>query len=204
MCQALGIFKLQKTLSNMGDTEEDFKKMWQLALPYLKQGIVKDFVAHTKNVVKAMELILEKERGDKDILIPAAILHDVGWSKVPAELQKNTDEDDRIEALKLHIKYALPIIEEMLKGINYGKERIERIKEIVFAHKFQDPKDFDKQLLIDADTLSDVFREQFYSDAKEYGKTPKEMYEFRKKNKFYTKTARKIFEKELGKRKKEL
>jgi len=62
----------------------------------------------------------------------------------------------------------------------------------------------EKRLLIDADTLSDAFKEPFYEDCKAYKMKPKELYEFRKKNKFYTKSAREIFRKELEKRKKEI
>ena len=55
-----------------------FEKIWKLALPYLKKGRRKNFVIHTQGVIKAMELLLKKEKEDKDTLIPAAILHDTG------------------------------------------------------------------------------------------------------------------------------
>jgi len=50
----------------------------------------------------------------------------------------------------------------------------------------------------------DVFKEQFYADVKAYKTTSKKNYDVRKKNKFYTKTAKKIFKQELAKRKKEI
>lgn len=180
-----------------------FEEILELALPYLNQGIMKDFVIHTKGVVKAMELLLEHEDGDEDILIPAAILHDVGWFNVPSELQKSNNQSDKIEATHLHLKHGLPIIEKILTKVGYNKMQIEKVINIVAAHKFQDTKELDKQLLIDADALSDAFREQFYSDVKSYKTTHQKNYEFRKKNKFYTKTAEKLFNIELEKRKKE-
>jgi hypothetical protein len=76
--------------------------------------------------------------------------------------------------------------------------------DIVAFHKFKNPKKLDKRLLIDADTLSDVFKKQFYSDIKAYKKTPEKLYDFRKDNQFYTKTAKIIFNKELKKEKKNL
>lgn len=33
-----------------------------------------------------MELILKKEKDDPDILIPAAMLHNVDWAKVPKNI----------------------------------------------------------------------------------------------------------------------
>jgi hypothetical protein len=180
-----------------------FKKIWKLALPYLRKGIQKDLVIHTEGVIKAMELLLEQENGDENILIPAAILHDVGWSRVPLELQKNNSEKDKIDALCLHIKYAPPIIEEILTKVGYNKSQIEKVINIVVAHKFQDPRELDKQLLIDADSMSDAFKKQFYSDVKSYPSTPQKKYEFRKRNKFYTKTAKELFNRELENRRKE-
>ena len=183
--------------------KEIYEQIWDLAMPYLREGVMKDFVLHTQGVVKAMELILQDEEGNEDILIPAAILHDIGWSKVPADLQKSKDDTDRKKALELHLEYASPIIEEVLTKVNYDQDQIQRVIEIVKAHKFQDPSEFEKQLLIDADAVADVFKEQFDSDVKSYETTPAKLYEFRKQNKFYTATARKIFNRELEERRRE-
>ncbi len=185
-------------------TKKDFNDVWELAVPYLKKGKRKDFLIHTRYVVKAMKMLLKKEAGDPDIMIPAAMLHDTGWSNVPLELQKHLKGEKARRALELHLEYAVPIIEEVLTKLDYDKGRIQRITEVVLSHKFKDPKELEKRLLIDADTLSDAFKEPFYEDCKAYNMKPKKLYEFRKKNKFYTKSAREIFRKELGKRKKEI
>ena len=61
-----------------------FQKIWQLAEPYLntrKNNI------HTKISTEFAYRLLEKEGGDQDIVIPAIILHDVGWKRVPENLQ---------------------------------------------------------------------------------------------------------------------
>lgn len=186
--------------------ERRHKKLWSLALPYLKKGIRKDFVVHTKGVAKAMETLLKKEGGDPSILIPAAILHDVGWSKVPVRMQKSwMNKREKMVGEKRHLAYAPVIIEEILKKAGYDEKGIKRIIEIVLSHKFKKPKDHNKQMLVDADNLTDSFKEQFYSDAKIYKVVPEVNYGWRiKNNKFYTKTAREIFEKEMKKRLKEL
>ena len=149
-------------------------------------------------------MLLEKEKGEKDLLLPAAILHDVGWAKVPLEIQKDKRGVMVKKALELHLKYNPPITKKILNSLGYDKSKIEKIIEIILAHKFQNPRDLNKRLLIDADTLSDVFKEPFYKDTKQYGITPKENYDFREENKFYTKTARIIFDRELNKRRKEI
>ncbi|MFH1240469.1 MAG: HD domain-containing protein [Candidatus Diapherotrites archaeon] len=183
--------------------EKKYKPIWNLTLPFLRKGKMKDFVVHTEGVVRAMELLLEKNPADKNILIPAAILHDVGWSEVPKKLQKSKAKKDREKALHAHLKLAPPIIEEVLAKVRYDPQKINKIIEIVNAHKFENPTEIEKQLLIDADTMSDSFKEQFYSDVKEYKTTPEKLYQFRKQNRFYTKTAKKLFKTEIEKRKKE-
>jgi len=184
--------------------KEKFKTIWELAFPYLKRGRAKDFVLHTEGVVEAMEVLVNSEKGDENILISAAILHDVGWAKVPEELQLTSDKEKQKKGRKLHLKYAMPIIREILNEVGFEASDIEKVCEIVFAHKFQDPEGLEKRFLIDADALSDVFEKQFYSDTKMYGKSLEENYEFRKKNKFYTRKAREVFEKELEKRRREI
>jgi len=181
-----------------------FQKIWRLALPYLKKGKRKNFVIHTEEVVKAMELILAKEKGDKNILIPAAILHDVGWSKVPIRLQRSSNKNQQKKALQLHLEYAPKIINKILVKLKYSPSQIKTIIEIVMAHKFSSPHRQDKRLLIDADNLSEVFKVSFANDLKAYQQTPQGLYNFRMKNKFYTKTAAKIFKQELAKRKEEI
>lgn len=183
--------------------EKRFEKILKLALPYLRKAKRKDYIVHTKGVIRAMELLLKKENGDKNILIPAAILHDIGWYKVPKDLQMSNNKAKKIRGLKLHLKYAVPVIEKILTKVGSDKAQIKKVIKIVLAHKFKNPRRLDKRLLIDADALSDAFKEQFYADCKAYGTIPEVNYNFRKKNKFYTKTAERIFKKELEKRRKE-
>lgn len=185
-------------------SDDKFARILGAAVFYLKKGKKKDFVLHTKCVIKAMRILLEKENGDAGILIPAAILHDTGWSKVPVSLQKSLDNAEAKKAMQLHLEYGAAIAKDVLGKLGYSKEQIKRISDIVFAHKFQNPKEPEKRLFIDADTLTDVFREQFYADCRDYKLSPEALFNIRKNNRFYTETARKIFKEELEERKKEI
>ena len=179
----------------------NFKKVWVYAEPLLKKGIKKDFVLHTRGVVKAIEIICKTEKGNINLLIPAAILHDIGWSKVPIELQRSKKDKEKSKALKLHIEYAPGLIAKILSKLNYDKKVINKIIDIVNSHKFSKPRDINKRILIDADALSDAFKEQFRSDAKSYKLGYDELAAFRiRNNKFYTTTAKLIFDKEISKR----
>jgi HD superfamily phosphodiesterase len=182
-----------------------YNKIWEETKVYLRKGVNKNFVTHTEGVVKAIKLLLKSEKGDKSILIPAAMLHDAGWAEVPKELQNTNDKKKKHKALVLHIKYAPEIIKKVLKKFHYPKIKINEIINIVKAHKFYTPRKLSKKLLIDADSLSDAFKKQFYCDAKEYKKRPIDLYKFRmENNSFYTKTAEKIFKKEMNNRLREI
>lgn len=181
-----------------------YQNIWESAVPYLEKGINKNFILHTEGVVKAMKLILKKEKGNPDILIPAAILHDVGWANVPKKYQCTFNKADKLQGMKLHIKLAPEIVREILKSLNYNIFQINEIIDIIKAHKFKNPKKLSKQMLIDADQLSDAFKEQFYSDVKAYKITPEKNYNLRiKDNNFYTKVAKDIFLEQMEKRRKE-
>lgn len=181
-----------------------YQNVWKMAVEQLSKWINKDYVLHTEGVVKAMKLILKKERGNPDILIPAAMLHDVGWAKVPKKYQCTTDKNKKLKAMKLHIKHAPEIIRTILTSLDYKVSQINEIIDIVVSHKFCKPRKLSKKLLIDADQLSDAFKDPFNSDIKTYNSTPEKLYNFRMKdNKFYTKTAENIFLELMEKRQNE-
>lgn len=179
-----------------------YQKIWKLALLHLKSGYRKDFVLHTEGVVKAAETIMKLGgKGDESLLAPAAILHDAGWSKVPKSMQLSDDGKIKIRALKLHLKFAPEIIHKILGKAEYENGKINKIVEIVKNHKFKNPKEINKRILIDADNVADALKKQFESDMKFYKVSRKNLYNFRKKNnKFYTKIAKQIFIEELNKR----
>lgn len=185
--------------------ENKYNDIWDLAYKYLKEWLNKDFIIHTEWVVNSMQMILKYEKWDHNILIPAAILHDVWWAKVPTEFQKTKDKEKKLIGMQLHIKYAPKIIKNILNDLNYEWSNIKEIIEIVKAHKFKRPKNLNKQLLIDADQLSDSLEKQFYSDVNSFNISPLELYNIRlNNNKFYTETAKNIFKDEMNKRKIEI
>ncbi len=174
--------------------DEKFKKIWNLATPYLKKGLKKDFLLHTQGVVRAVELIAPKEGGDLDLLIPAAILHDVGWAGVPKEYQITKSKQKQTEGLKMHIELAPKIIKKILEQLNYRESKISQIIDIVQSHKFCVPTKINQKILIDADHTSDSFKEQFESDVVSYKTAAPELHQFRMtESDFYTKTARELF-----------
>lgn len=86
--------------------KEIFKKIWNLALPYQDK---RDDEGHAEFVLKTAVELIKLENADENIVIPSAILHDIGWSKVPKEEAMNNfgnklDDKARIELQKKHEK----------------------------------------------------------------------------------------------------
>lgn len=184
--------------------KKQYAAIWNQTKPYLRQAIRKDFVVHVQAAIKGMELLIQKEKADEHILLPAVILHDIGWARVPHKLQKGNNKQDQLKALKQHIKYAPALARKILKKNKYAPKDIKRIIDIIIAHKFQNPVGKEKRLLIDADNMADAFKKPFWSEVKAYHQTPRGLYNVRKKNVFYTKSAKQIFRRELNKRLKEI
>ena len=62
--------------------EQFVEELFELAEPYLK---VRDDILHTRVAHEYAVHLLENEAGDKKIVEPAVILHDVGWSRLKPE-----------------------------------------------------------------------------------------------------------------------
>ena len=147
--------------------DKKYQPIWKEVKPLMATVLKKDYVFHVEMVTRAMSELLEGgEQGDKDILIPAALLHDIGWSTIPKDLQVATDKELKDKAGHMHIDNAPALVNRILTKLHYSPEQIARITDIVSAHKYQDPQEREKQLLIDADNLSDTYKESFFSDLK--------------------------------------
>ena len=61
---------------------EVHKKIWELAFPYQDK---RNDEGHAECVVSYAQKLLLAEKADSNVVIPAAILHDIGWSQLSAE-----------------------------------------------------------------------------------------------------------------------
>ena len=59
--------------------KEIFEKIWETALPYQDQ---RNDDGHARVTLKYAKELVKLEDGNEDIVIPAIILHDVGYSQI--------------------------------------------------------------------------------------------------------------------------
>lgn len=93
-------------------------------------------------------LLLAKYEKDVDleILIPAALLHDI------ARVEESQDKTGEID----HAVLGSSVAENILRKLEYEEEQIKEIKHCIIAHRFRtgnEPKTIEAKILFDADKL---------------------------------------------------
>ena len=104
----------------------------------------------------ARRLLVHYPDADEEIVLPAIILHDVGWKMVPEEKQLNAfgprAKDKKTK--RIHEKESVRIAEEILIRLNYDKEKIPEILSIIDGHDTRlEALSLNDQLVKDADKL---------------------------------------------------
>jgi CRISPR/Cas system-associated endonuclease Cas3-HD len=104
----------------------------------------------------ARRLLSFYPEADKDVVLPAVILHDVGWKKVPEGKQVGAfgpymnDEETR----RMHEVEGARIAREILESLNYDSEKIKEILNIIDGHDSRSEAiSLNDKLVKDADKL---------------------------------------------------
>lgn len=189
-----------------------FENIWKLALPYQDK---RNDEGHAKTVLYFVHRLVKLENADKNIVIPAAILHDIGWSQMQKEeslkiFGSKTIEEERIRIQRKHEKIGAIMAKEILEKVNYNPKLIDEILEIISQHDTR--KGFiskNEGIMRDADKLWRFSKKGFSADIKRRNNTPKEKYEKLKTKMdfpyfFYSDNAKKIAKEELKERNREL
>lgn len=105
---------------------------------------------HVFRVYNLCLLIAKHEEGvDLDILIPAALLHDI------ARVEESEDKTGEID----HAVLGSEIAEGILKTLGYEEEKIKKIKHCIVTHRFRtgnEPGIIEAKILFDSDKLDAI------------------------------------------------
>ncbi len=125
----------------------------ELADPYLKTR--KNDIHTDVSYGYALKL-LQHEPGDPWLVIPAILCHDLGWSKVPAELQTTAFGPNAfdLDLRRVHEVEGAKLARDILQQVNYDPAKTEEILQIIDGHdsRLTALSDSDK-LVKDADKL---------------------------------------------------
>jgi hypothetical protein len=130
---------------------EEYRKVWTEALPFLKQGRPGDD-EHAAVVVDTVMSYRGNLRFDESILIPVAMLHDIGHAAILSEHFKFITGTERLENGKLvHMLAGAKIAQDILAKVRYDPEKSKEIVEIVSMHDADQLKGVDIEAAYDTD-----------------------------------------------------
>jgi HD superfamily phosphodiesterase len=183
-----------------------FEKILQLSKPFLN---TRHNDVHTAiSTVLAFKL-LEREGGDEDIVIPAIILHDTGWKRVPADLHLKAfgPNTSRPELNRLHEVEGVKIADEILQQVNYDPTKTKKILEIIDGHDSRPTSvSLNDMIVKDADKLWRYTQSGFYIDVQRFGESHEEGLDRLQSNIsgwFFTVSAKEIASEKLRRREEE-
>jgi HD superfamily phosphodiesterase len=116
--------------------KKPFNTIRDMALPYQDQ---RDDPGHAEVTLYYAQLLLRYEKGDRDIIIPAIILHDVGYSQIPKERRMKifAREAKKIERLAVQYEHQIEgvlLARKILEKVNYPANMVAEILEIISQH----------------------------------------------------------------------
>lgn len=128
--------------------------VWEAAKPHLD---VRSNDEHTLySYALAQRLLAYYPQGDADTVLPAILLHDTGWKRIPADkiLQAFGPDNKYPELTRLHEVEGVSIAEEALAKLGFDAARIAAITALIDGHDTtKNARSFDDALLKDADKL---------------------------------------------------
>ncbi len=183
-----------------------FKKIWQFARPYFD---TRHNAVHTEISARFACQLLKREGGDEDIVIPAIILHDVGWKKETVEMNLEAFGPGATnpELNRSHEMEGVKIAKNILKKVNYKTDKMNQILEIIDGHDSRkDAISLNDMIVKDADKLWRYSKSGFYIDVKRFGESVNQGLDRLQGNLlkwFFTVTAKEMAAEKLSRREKE-
>jgi len=138
---------------------EQYRMIKKLAESYLR---TRKNDIHTEISTRFAYRLLEGEAGDEDIVIPAILVHDVGWSQVPEELQLKAfgPKATLPEWNRVHEVEGVRIARKILEEAGVELRKIEEILVIIEGHDSRkEGISLNDKLVKDADKLWRYSRE---------------------------------------------
>lgn len=126
------------------------EKLLSIARPYFESGRVGDW-NHALRMARWVRE-LAGTRKDKELLIAAAYLHDVGWYGVAP--REKLDLDEMLALEEAVDRNTGPLIEKIMRLAGYGKNNIDIVIRLAEAADRHESKNEDEAILVDADSLS--------------------------------------------------
>ncbi|KUO76985.1 MAG: phosphohydrolase [Desulfosporosinus sp. BRH_c37] len=180
-----------------------YDQIYMLAFPYLQ---TRSNEIHIPISRRFAENLLLKEQGDPEIVIPAILLHDVGWSMLTEDMQLKAfgRVDSDMGLNRIHEVEGVKIAKRILEEVGYNSQKTVEIINIIDEHDSRQSVISDNDRLVkDADKLFRYTSEGLVLYLIYFNATFEDWVAWFKSHVdswFFTQTAKTLALKELGKR----
>jgi HD superfamily phosphodiesterase len=116
--------------------KEVFEKIWKLAEPYQDQ---REDDGHARTSLDYALKLVETEDVNPDVVIPAIILHDIGYSQIPQERRMKIFAPDASPGERSGVQYehqveGVMLALKILRQVDYPPELTDEILQIISGH----------------------------------------------------------------------
>jgi HD superfamily phosphodiesterase len=193
-------------MKNGNPGSNGFDEVLARALPHLQ---TRHNEVHTRISREFAERLLAAEGGDPGVVIPAILLHDIGWSRVPEEQQLSAfgPSPKNPELTQVHEREGARMAGEILASLDCDEERIGEIVAIIEGHDTRPgSRSLHESIVRDADKLFRLSAQGFAIDCERFALDPPAhlgWLEERVESWFHTATARRLARDEIAARRAE-
>lgn len=110
-----------------------YQKIYERAKPYLR---TRKNLIHTQIAFRYALKLLKQEKADEEVVIPAILLHDVGWKTIPANLHLTAfgPNPSNPQLARVHELEGAKIARMILEKLHYPSEKVKEICQIIRGH----------------------------------------------------------------------
>jgi HD superfamily phosphodiesterase len=163
------------------DWPEFIVRLFREAAPYLA---VRGDLLHARISHQYAVALMNEEGGDRRIVEPAVILHDVGWSglephQIKAAYGVKADSPEAERLNRIHESEGASTARRILTSLDYPPPLIDEITAIIARHDSgKETGSLEEGLVKDADKLWRFSQVGFKMEIERQGLNPREYYEF--------------------------
>ena len=183
-----------------------YQKILERARPFLR---TRKNLLHTQIALRYAIKLLKTVKGDETVVIPAILLHDVGWKAVPEPLQLTAFGPNRsnLQVARLHEVEGAKMARKILEGLHYPPERVSEICRIIRGHDSR-KKSLSRsdRIVKDADKLFRYSRKGMAIDVNRFGTRQRDYLGYLERHIekwFFLSASRQMAREELGQRRRE-
>jgi hypothetical protein len=184
-----------------------YQKIFERAKPFLR---TRKNLIHTKIALRYALKLLNHEKGEEEIAIPAIILHDVGWKTVPENLHLTAfgPNPSNPKLARVHEVEGAKIAKAILEKLHYPPANVKEICQIIQGHDSRKrPISWNDRIVKDADKLTRYSRKGMTIDSDRF-QVPTGIHinflEGKVEEWFLLLTSQKLAREEINKRRKEM